>query len=190
MPVQRGTRDKSRRSHPGKGASPKPRQQAPASAPSHAPQRKPGAELQRLDVFVGSWRIEGDQLESPLGPAAKVDLTEHWEWLPGGFFLVNRLNGHIGTEAAACVEVLGYDNEAGNYVMHSYYSDGHRSEWLVREKEGTWTYAGTWDTGAALYKIRCTQVLGPAGDTINSKWEYAGDGSPWKVYWDVKATRS
>lgn len=187
MPAQRNSRDKGHRSNPRKAS--QARKASPQGLPAPAPET-PGEPQQRLDVFVGTWKIEGDQIESPLGPAGKVDLTEQWDWLPGGFFLVNRLSGRVGQAPMSCVEVLGYDSEAGSYVMHSYYGDGHRAEWRVREKDGTWLYGGNWDRGATIYKIRCTAVVSPTGDAINAKWEYAGDGAPWKTFWDVRATRA
>jgi hypothetical protein len=43
------------------------------SKQAQAPKRlgKPGPEYRRLDVFVGKWKMEGQQYDGPFGPAAK-----------------------------------------------------------------------------------------------------------------------
>jgi hypothetical protein len=71
---------------------------------------KPGAGQQRLNVFVGTWHMEGQQCEGPIGPAANIRAVETYEWLPGEFFLVHRFEGRVGDVEAGCLEIIGlYD---------------------------------------------------------------------------------
>jgi hypothetical protein len=83
----------------------------------------PSTEIQRLQIFVGKWNTEGETHASVDAPAVKVAFvdTDEWlsygsgqsrenpydssvrwsaeesyEWLPGGFFLVNNFNAPIG----------------------------------------------------------------------------------------------
>jgi hypothetical protein len=50
----------------------------------------------RLDVFVGDWHTEGTSFadgqapDDPRASAAPWKSDEHYEWLPGGFFLLRR----------------------------------------------------------------------------------------------------
>ena len=66
---------------------------------------KPGPELKKLDMFAGSWTLEGDMKPGAMGPGGKTTETEKCEWMEGGFFLVCHTDyqdhdgqrfGHIG----------------------------------------------------------------------------------------------
>src|SRR5947209_17657756 len=50
---------------------------------------KPAPELQKLNYFNGTWKMEGDMKPSPFGPGGKFTGTEHNEWMAGKFFLVS-----------------------------------------------------------------------------------------------------
>jgi hypothetical protein len=48
---------------------------------------KPAPELKKVDYSAGTWIWEGDMRPGPMGPGGKMTMTEHNEWMDGGFFL-------------------------------------------------------------------------------------------------------
>jgi hypothetical protein len=148
-----------------------------------------GAQHERLDIFVGRWNTKGQQYEGPVGPAAKITAVEAFEWLTGGFFLVHRFEGRVGDGEAACIEIIGPDAGGGSYRVHSFYNNGITNQWQSRERDGTWTLTGDWPMEGQSMKVRCTIVFSDAGDTMTGKWEHSSDGSSWRTFWDVKATK-
>ena len=48
---------------------------------------KPSAAHRRLNVFLGQWNMEGQQLKGLFGPAAKITAVQTYEWLAGKFFM-------------------------------------------------------------------------------------------------------
>ncbi len=150
---------------------------------------KPGAGHQRLNVFVGTWHTEGQQCESPVGPASEIRAVETYEWLPGEFFLVHRFEGQVGDSAAACIEIIGYDAQSQSYPTHTFYNYGLAHEWQSHERDGTWTLAGNWPMQGKSVIVRCTTAFSDAGNTMKSKWEQSSDGSSWETFWDVKASK-
>jgi hypothetical protein len=150
---------------------------------------KPGPEHRRLDVFVGKWKMEGRQYESPFGPAAKLTAVETYEWLPGGFFLVHHFEGRMDDQEMACIEIIGHDASSQSYPFHSFYNDGKTNEWQARERDGVWILTGDWQTTDKASKVRCTTVFSDAGNTRTGKWERSSDGSQWQTFWDVEATK-
>jgi hypothetical protein len=146
----------------------------------------PNPALARL---VGTWRLEGRQLEGPFGPERNVAARETYEWLAGDKFLVHRFEGKVGEDAAACVELISHDAERGVYPRVTYYNDGAVREWESREKDGTWilTQAGGGDPGGP--RTRCTLVLDERDATMTGNWEYSNDGKTWRTFWDVRATK-
>ena len=150
----------------------------------------PGPELRRLEAFVGRWRKVGRALDSPFGPAARVTADETYEWLPGGFFLIHRLDGRLGDGEIACLETIGYDTSSGRYPVHSFYDNGTSNVWQASERGGTWTLTGDWKLEGGSFPVRCTTVFDRSGDAMTGKWEYSRDGSAWTLFWDTTLTRA
>ncbi len=146
---------------------------------------KPGPEHTRREIFLGKWKMEGKQYEHPFGVAAKINVVESYEWLPGGFFIVHRFDGCRDKEEIACVEIIGYDVSLQSYSIYAFYNDGHTREWLLHEKDGVWTHTGE----DKSMKFRCTTEFSDKGNTKTSKWEYSTDGLKWETFWDVVATK-
>jgi hypothetical protein len=150
---------------------------------------KPGPAHRRLDVFLGTWSVEGQQYESSFGPAAKLAAVDTYEWLPGGLFLVHRFQGRLGDADMACIEMIGLDPSGSGYRMHTFYNDGRINEWQMHEKDGDWTVTGTWESPSPGLHVRCSIVFKDAGSTRTGKWERSNNGSDWTTFWDVTAKK-
>ena len=59
-----------------------------AMAQMEAP--KPAPELKKLDVFIGTWTLDGDMKPGPMGPGGKMTENEKCEGMEGGFYFVCR----------------------------------------------------------------------------------------------------
>ncbi|RPJ53147.1 MAG: DUF1579 domain-containing protein [Methanobacteriota archaeon] len=78
---------------------------------------KPDPALGRLDVFVGSWRIEGRTLGSR---ADNVSARTTFEWLPGGFFLKQTFEADFAGMTIQSLEVIGYDPSSDTFPSTVY----------------------------------------------------------------------
>ena len=150
------------------------------SAPAEAPPR-PGPELARLEPFVGTWRTEGEVLESESSPALRIAGTDSYEWLPGGFFLLHRVDVRIGGEPVQALEVIGWDAERGRYFMRSYDSQGNTGEMHAFLRDGTWTFCGAAE--------RFTGGFAEDGRTLSGRWERREEGQ-WLPWMDVRLAKS
>lgn len=138
--------------------------------------------LARLEVFVGIWRKQGRAHYSPFGPAADVDAVETFQWLTGHAFLVHRIEGRLGTDDMACVEVIG-DGIDGAFFAETFYNDGSRTTWRLRQDDHIWLLEGRHGT----YDIRCRMIVEDM--VIVQRWEYQEGGGRWQVFWDTTLTR-
>jgi hypothetical protein len=150
----------------------------------------PGPGHRRLDAFVGTWMVTGEAFDSPFGSAAPVTALETYEWLTGRFFLMHHLEGRLGDDSMACIEIIGHDAAGQRYPMRTFYNDGRYNEWQAQEHNGGWIVTGEWPVAGKRFKIRCTTVFGDAGASRTAKWEYSSDGAKWQTFWDVKATKA
>ena len=105
-----------------------------AQAPPQLP--KPGPEHEKLNYFVGKWKVESEIKANGYVPAGKAVNTETCTSGPGGFYVECLAEGQLPTRLA----ILGYDSHAKAYV--SYYAS---SVGLVGTGAGsvsgdTWTW--------------------------------------------------
>ena len=79
---------------------------------------KPDPALKRLDVFVGSWTIKGRTLDSK---EDNIVGKTTFEWLPGGFFLQQRIElDFAGMIKIHSLELIGYDSETKAFSSSVY----------------------------------------------------------------------
>jgi Protein of unknown function (DUF1579) len=61
-------------------------------------QHDPGSEHERLEALVGRWKTEGWTTGGSGTPAARIDAVDDYEWLPGGFALLHRVDARVGDQ--------------------------------------------------------------------------------------------
>jgi hypothetical protein len=77
----------------------------------------PDPALKRLDRFVGSWSMEGHLVGSD---EINIKGRSSYRWLPGGFFLEQRIElDFMGLEIHS-LELIGYDPETGTFPSTVY----------------------------------------------------------------------
>jgi hypothetical protein len=143
-----------------------------------------------LNAFAGEWHAEGEQNESPVGPAASIKATQRYEWLQGNRFLIHRFDGQVGASSASCVEIIGCDRDTGLCRVHSFYNNGLTNVWDVELHGGRWRLIGDWNMAGRTMKVRCAITFQDGGRIMRSHWEYSSDGTRWHTFWDVKAKKA
>lgn len=85
------------------------------SQPQQPP--KPDPALKLLDRFVGTWIMKGRTVGSEVD---NVTGRTTFEWLPGGFFLQQRIELDFAGYEIRGLEVIGYDPAAGTFPSTVY----------------------------------------------------------------------
>lgn len=141
---------------------------------------RPGPEHEALAPFVGRWRTRGEVRASGSTPALEIAGTDAYEWLPGGFFLLHRVDVRIGGDPVQAIEIIGWDAEAGTYFMRSYDSQGGTGEMTATVAGGVWTFTGDAE--------RFTGEFGEGGRTLSGHWQRR-EGADWCPWMDVHLTK-
>jgi len=144
-------------------------------------QSKPDPALKHLKPFIGKWNTVGEIQASPYGPAGKIIGTDTYEWLPGGFFLVHRVDVRMGDQTNESIENIGYDASTKTYPMHSFDSQGNHLVMQAGLVGDQWTFTGG--------SMRFTGTFSEGGKSISGKWEYLEDNSKWHHWMDVRLTK-
>ena len=138
----------------------------------------------RLESLVGRWRTEGWTRETAEGPAARIEATDTYEWLPGGFGLLHTVDARVGEEHVEGAEIIGWDPERDAYGTQYFGSDGPSAyEARLTEEDG----ALVWSMRSS--RDRFTGTFSKDGDTITGHWEQLVDEENWQPWMDVTLTR-
>jgi hypothetical protein len=136
--------------------------------------------LERLEALVGRWRTQGWTLDATGEQAERIDALDTYEWLPGGFGLLHRVDAHVGETSVEGAEIIGYDAAREAYVTQYVGSDGPAAyEATLEDEDGVlvWTMRGT--------TTRFTGNFSASGDTITGFWELRDEDSTWRRWMEI-----
>ena len=101
----------------------------------------PSPQIQGLGALVGRWRSEGHVVADLPVPITGTDI---YEWLPGGFFLVHRVDVVIGQQPVQALELIGeYDPATDSFTARAYDNLGKVTVMCARvDEQGVWRFTG------------------------------------------------
>ena len=152
---------------------------------------KPGAEVKKLDYFVGTWTTEGTVGQGPWGAGGKFSGTDTTAWMDGNFFLVghtdSKMPPEVGGEGKE-TSVMGYDTDQNTYTADAFNSQGRHDISKGTVTGDTWTWTSTANYGGQEIKQKLTmKILTPTSYTM--KFEVSIDGTNWMTFMEGKATK-
>jgi hypothetical protein len=141
-------------------------------------------EHERLEVLVGSWRTEGRTRETAEAPAVRIDAIDSYEWLPGRFGLLHRVDAEVGDEKVEGAEIIGWDPDRSAYLTQYFGSDGPASyEASLTDEDG----ALVWSMRSRADRFRGT--FSDDRSTITGHWEQLDPGGNWQPWMEITLTK-
>lgn len=133
---------------------------------------EPNPRLRDLDVFVGTWRLEGR--DSSSGETFTGTVTR--AWAPGGYFLTQRTetDGHPQDG----IEYIGWDSAADSLRSMLFSSEGP-GPFCPFALEYFWEIDGDHVTifhGYRASPAKFTGVIDRVASTVTGAWEWPGGG--------------
>lgn len=159
---------------------------AAAMAQTEAP--KPAPELKRLDVFVGSWTLDGDMKPGPMGPGGKMTENEKCEWMEGDFYLVCHSEYKSSMGNGVGLSVMGYSNDDKAYTYREFNSFGEFVNSKGSLDGDTWTWTADEKMGGMTMKGRFTMKM-TSSTSYTFGYDISQDGTKWTTVMDGKATK-
>lgn len=138
-------------------------------------------QLHPLSGFVGSWKTSGTIPGAKESAAIKVEGTDTYEWLPGGFFLLHQADVMIGNNRSQTFEVIGTDKNTGKFTMQYYNNKGESGSMTATEQDGTWRFQGD--------ALRFTGSFKNSGHEFSGQWEQLNETKQWVHLMDIKLTK-
>jgi hypothetical protein len=150
---------------------------------------KPGPDHKKLDMFAGSWTLDGEMKPSAMGPGGKMTEDEKCEWMDGDFFLVCHTTYQSSMGNGTGLSILGYSTDDKSYTYREFNSWGEFDDSKGSVNGDTWTWTSDEKMGAKTMKGRFTmKVVSPTSYTF--LFEMSQDGTNWTDVMDGKATKA
>lgn len=159
-----------------------------AAAVAQMEMPKPGPEHKKLDLFAGSWTLDGDMKPGPMGPGGKMTESEKCEWMEGGFFLVCRTDFKSAMGNGTGLSILGYSADDKSYTYREFNSWGEFDDSKGSVDGDTWTWTSDEKMGGMTMKGRFTMKI-TSSTTYNFTFEMSQDGKQWNTVMDGRATK-
>jgi hypothetical protein len=126
----------------------------------------PPSDLKALHRLVGTWKVSG-------GTQGQI----RYEWMEGGFFLLQHVDMVSDGRPIKGIEVIGhlqpFGEEPGADIKSRYYgSGGETFDYVYEMEEDTLTIWGGEKGSPAFYK----GTLSADGNTLTGEWVYPGGG--------------
>jgi len=149
---------------------------------------KPGPEVKKMGYFIGSWKEEGKSTMPGMG--GTFSQTSKWEWMSGGFFIVNHADMKGSMGSGKSMAVMGYDPATKMYSFNEFSSDGEAITAKGTNDGDTWNWTSdtmTPDGKPAKTRVTIKQV---SKTEYTFKLEGSTDGgSTWATWMEAKDTK-
>ena len=133
--------------------------------PEHA-QPTPLPDLKAFERLIGTWQITGE-----------AEGTVTYEWMEGGFFLMQRVDLEQFGQRTQGMEIIGHlqqFGEAPSEHIHSRYYDSMGNTFdYVYELNGNTLMIWSGEKGSPAYYAG---TFSPDGRTLSGDWVYPGGG--------------
>ncbi|MFZ0419735.1 MAG: DUF1579 family protein [Candidatus Sulfotelmatobacter sp.] len=159
---------------------------APAVAQMQPP--NPAPELKKLDVFVGSWTLDGTMKPGAMGPGGSMTETEQCQWMEGGFYLVCHSDYKSSMGNGVGLSVMGYSTDDKAYTYREFNSFGEFDDSRGTLEGDTWTWTNDEKMGGMTMKGRFIIKMTSA-TSYTFIFDMSQDGTKWSTVMDGKASK-
>jgi hypothetical protein len=149
---------------------------------------KPGPELKKLDVFVGTWTLDGTMKPGMMGSGGTMTENEKCEWMEGGFYLVCHSDYKSTMGNGVGLSVMGYSAGDKIYTYREFNSFGEFDDSRGRIDGDTWTWTSDEKMGGMSMKGRFTIKITSA-TSYNFVFDMSEDGTQWSTVMEGKASK-
>jgi Protein of unknown function (DUF1579) len=150
---------------------------------------KPGAELKKLDLFVGTWTLDGNIKPGMMGPGGLITQNEKCKWMDRGFYVVCNSEYKSSMGKGVILSVTGYNNEDKAYTYREFDGSGAFADATASLDSDLWTWLGIYKTGGITLKSRFTMKITSAA-SYDFLFEVSQDGTKWMTFMDGKAAKA
>ena len=137
-------------------------------------------EQEALQPFIGIWKTEGEIITIDNGPAIPINGTDSYEWLPGGYFVLHKIDVIMGDQQVEAVEIIGYNSDTNQFTMNYFGYKGSTALMYATVYGKLWKFSSPTE--------RFIGSFNEDNNVLEGKWEQNHNGL-WSHWMNIKLTR-
>lgn len=132
--------------------------------------------MRPFDGIIGRWKTSGTVLDEHGRAVAPIDGTDEYEWMPGGMWVIHRVDVMMGDDHVHALELIGeHDTETDTYAMRAFDGSGEFGTMTAQlNADGTWTFLGV--------GMRSTLRVSEDNSSMTARWEQQDESGKW-IHW-------
>jgi hypothetical protein len=141
----------------------------------------PEPELSLLNDFAGKWKTTGVIKAANENPDIYIHGSDTYEWWPGNFFLVHKVDVFIGSERNETIEIISFDKSMNCYRMEHFDNKGGTGIMTARYYNNIWKFQGE--------TLRFRGNFSEDKQVFSGVWEQSEDAQKWSHFMDIRLER-
>jgi hypothetical protein len=138
----------------------------------------PGPEHKLLNDFAGRWKTTGLIKAANGNPEIYVHGYDSYEWWPGSFFLVHKVDVFIGDDRNETIEIISFDKSTNSYRMQHFDNKGGSGMMNARFDNNTWRFQGE--------TLRFRGGFNENKNVFSGTWEHLEGSRNWSHFMDIR----
>jgi hypothetical protein len=140
----------------------------------------PAPPLRPLTPIVGRWRTSGSVHDETGTEVMTIQGTDEYEWMPGGHWLIHRVDVLMGADRTQALELIGDPDDAGSFAMRAFDASGAFDTMTLTVRDDGFHTEGD--------GVRNTLTVAPDAQSMSARWERQLDGA-WIHWMDLSFRR-
>ena len=137
-------------------------------------------ELESLQPFIGIWRTEGEIIDANNSSPIPINGTDSYEWLPGGYFVMHKIDVIMGDQQVEAIEIIGYNPDTNQFTMNYFGYKGSTSVMFATVHGKRWKFYSPTE--------RFIGSFNEDNNVLEGIWEQ-NHNSHWAPWMNIKLTR-
>ena len=135
----------------------------------------------QLARFVGFWQTEGRIIATESSPEIKISGTDTYEWLPGEFFLLHKVDVRMGDTHNQTLEIIGFDKAKNEFTLQHYDNEGNSGFMTGMYADHVWIFLGE--------DLKFTGGFKNDDKVFSGIWEKSTNGNEWTHFMDITLSK-
>jgi hypothetical protein len=131
----------------------------------------PAERLRPLTPLVAAWRTSGIVLDENGAEIATIEGTDEYEWMPGGQWVIHRVDVMMGADRTRAIEMIGDPGPDGTFTMRAFDASGAFDTMTLTVADLRFHTEGD--------GVRNTLTAAPDGTSMAAYWERQLDDDSW-----------
>jgi len=128
-------------------------------------------QMRALEPIVNKWRTAGQVFDASGAEVMKVEGTDEYEWMPGGQWVIHRIDVMMGDDHTQALELIGDPAEDGTFTMRAFDASGAFDTMTLTVRGRTFHTQGD--------GVRNTLTVADDGASMSVVWEQQTDDQNW-----------